>query len=324
MPLCVSCRGEYWAPTEESWEAREQPKGIATSPSPSSGLAKVYDLEDLPPFICARCHQSNERWHRWATASGAAHFSRFFFQSLPWGWLALGSFGLPLLALAAADLITPVASIRIGIPLAILLIFVNVALLYALKESLWRYDLMARVGRGFRPPLALLAVTAFVLALVFGLAIAFMAEGRADTPEAPPTEGLLRVTTTILLSMTFVNVTLSAIFMAGHDYGRWLNRKMPQPIYAQERRLLGVIEDGLQTRIRQATGKQDEAIETAIVDIERTHNGGVILMVSAEINSDKETFKQLQTWKVTTDRWGRVRKMSREGPPQYIELQTSG
>jgi hypothetical protein len=363
MPLCISCRGEYWLPHEErptteprpsaatasSWReefqaderkeaARAAPPGHEggqeagsrtpasdVSPLAASDLAQLYSRPEVPPFVCARCGQSNERWHAWASQSGGVRFSRFFFHSLPWGWLALLSFVLPALAASVVDF-TPVASERIGIPLAILLIFVNFALLYALKDSLWQYDLLARVGRGFRPSLALLTVIAFVLALAFGLSLVFMLEARKATPEAGPTEGLVRVITTILLAMTFVNVTLSAIFMAGHDYGNWLNREMPQPIYAQERRLLRVIEDSVRAKIQQVTGK-DGPVEITIADLERTADAGVILMVNTETEvipgPQGEALRQLQNWRVEADRWGQIIKMSREGTPQYIAVEKS-
>jgi hypothetical protein len=357
MPLCVSCRGEYWLPYEErpeteprtsaattpTWREefqaderreaaraapRSQEAGSRTpsgnvSPLAASDLAQLYSRPEVPAFVCARCGQSNEAWHAWASQSGLVRFSRFFFHSVPWGWLALISFILPVLAASIVDF-TPVASERIGIPLAILLIFVNFALLYALKDSLWQYDHLARVGRGFRPSLALLTVIAFVLALVFGLSLVFMLEARKATPEAGSTEGLVRVITTILLAMTFVNVTLSALFMAGHDYGNWLNREMPQPIYAQERRLLRVIEDSVRAKIQQVTGN-DGPVEITIADLERTADAGVILLVNTETQvkpeSAQEPLRQLQNWRVEADRWGQIIKMSREGTPQYITIE---
>jgi hypothetical protein len=273
----------------------------------------------LPPFVCSRCGQNNQHWHAWATAGGVAHFSRFFFHSVPWGWLALFSFGLPILAARAVDF-TPVASERIGFALAYILIFVNVALLYALKDSLWYYEVLAGVTSGFRPHLASLAVIAFVLALVFGLVIGFMLEARSGVSDSQPTEGLVRVITTILLAMTFVNVTLSAIFMAGHDYGNWLNRHMPQPIFAQEGRLLNVIEQGVREKIRQATGEDGARIEATIVEMERTNEGGAELTMRTRTDAENEGYRRLQDWKITADRWGRVRKMSREGPLQYVKL----
>jgi hypothetical protein len=361
MPLCISCRGEYWLPDEErpttqprlsaattpTWreefqadERREaaraalpgleggQEAGSRTpasdvSPLAASDLAQLYSRPEVPAFVCARCGQSNKGWHAWASQSGLVRFSRFFFHSLPWGWLALISFILPVLAAAVVDF-TPVASERIGIPLSILLIFVNFALLYALKDSLWQYDHLARVGRGFKPSLTLLTVITFVLALVFGLALVFMLEARKATPQAGPTEGLVRVITTILLALTFVDVTLSALFMAGHDYGNWLNLEMPQPIYAQERRLLRVIEDSVRAKIQRVTGK-DGPVEITIADLERTADAGVILMINTETqvkpNPEGEALRQLQHWRVETDRWGQIIKMSREGTPQYIAIE---
>lgn len=339
MPLCISCRGEYWVPPDDEQQTQpgtsppdrapapdeSQPPDQSSSttggaPPAAAGLARVYNRKDLPPYICARCGQSNERWHGWATAGGVAHFTRFFLGF--WGVQALVSFALPILAAVAVDF-TPVASERIGIPLALVLIFVNVSLLYALRHTLWRYDLLSKAGGGLRPPLALLAITTFVLALVFGLAIVFMLEARAATPEAGWTTGLVRVTTTILLSMTFVNVTLSAIFMSAYDYGQWLNREMPQPIYAQERRLLSVIEDGLEQEIREATGG-GKTVESTITGIERTADAGVILSIRAVTDSEEKSgedrYKEMQKWTITADRWGRIRKMQPEGPPQYIKV----
>jgi hypothetical protein len=222
----------------------------------------------------------------------------------------------------------------------------------------------------------LLSVSAFVLALVFGLIIVFMmesygvfsegepaeattpsvetigpgepaaeaaaqlapadqmgesagAEGQpAETTETQParTKGVTRVITTLLLAMTFVNVALSALAMAGHDYAKWLNREMPQPLYAQERRLLSVIADGLPAQLKQAMG-QDKKIETTIVDLERTRDAGVIIKVSAESKvgsgSSQTLLRQLQNWRIEADRWGRIIKMHREGTPRYIVAEQS-
>ncbi|GIK41366.1 MAG: hypothetical protein BroJett011_51990 [Chloroflexota bacterium] len=172
--------------------------------------------------------------------------------------------------------------------------------------------------------MALLGITAFVLALIFGLAIVFMLEARTATPDAGPIEGVARVITTILLAMTFVNVALSAMFMSAHDYSNWLNREMPQPIFAQESRLLGVIEDSLREKIQRATSK-NKVVETTITDIERTADAGVILLISTETDADqvseKEAFKQLQSWRIMANRWGRIQKLQTEGTPRYIVIE---
>jgi hypothetical protein len=274
-------------------------------------------------YICARCRQSNKRWHEWANAGSATHFSRFFLRSLPWGWLAVLSLLLPPFAARFVNF-TPVASERIGISLAVLLIFVNVALLYALKESLWRYDLLARVGRGLRPPLALFAIITFVLGLICGLVIVFLLEAREAVPGRGPTEGLELVVNTLVLAFTFVNIALSATFMAAHDYSNWLNREMPQPIYAQERRLWKVIEDSIQERIRQTTSK-DVRVETIITDLERNVDGGITVLINAETSANQPsvqgTLKELQSWRVTADRWGRILKMAAEGIPRYLTIE---
>jgi hypothetical protein len=113
------------------------------------------------------------------------------------------------------------------------------------------------------------------------------------------------------------------MFMSAHDFGHWLNREMPQPIFAQERRLLPVIEESLRERIRQATDRKG-TVETAIVEMERTGDAGVILTISAETDfkpeSSEEIMRQLQNWRVEADRWGRIIKMNREGTPQYVTI----
>jgi hypothetical protein len=308
----------------ESTESPPPNASVLSQSQPLSNLAQVYSrTEELPPYICARCGQSNEQWHAWTDESGFKHFNQFFFLSSPWGWLALLSFATPILAFLLLDF-SPIASVGIALSLTMVLIFVNVALLYSLKDSLWRYDLVARVGRNFLPQLALLAIITFVLAVVFGLILGFMLEARITRPEVGPVEGLGRVFTTLMLAMTFVNVALSAMFMAGHDYSNWLNKQMPQPIYAQERRLLGVIEDGLRAEIRQVMDK-DSKVQSSIKGLERTAYAGVILIVNTETEFKpqlgKETLKQLQSWRITADRWGRIQEMQTEGTPQYIVIE---
>lgn len=324
MRLCISCRGEYWVPTQG-----EQTSKAQTVPGPPTNtgtaattyMADLYGLQELLPCECARCRQSNERWHWWTNKDGLTRFNRFFLRSLPWGWLGALSFLLPLFAANIIDF-TPVASEQVGVPLAVFLIFVNVALLYALKDSLWRYDLLARVTRGFRPPLALLSVITVVLALVLGLVIVFLLEARTTNPELTRTEGLTRVVTTIILALTFVNVTLAAMFMAGHDYGNWLNQEMPQPIYAQERRLWSVINVSIEKQIRHATSSS-VAVKTIITNLERDSDGGITVLLDAETDLKEADMKQLHSWTITADRWGRIIKVSREGTPRYIAIEKS-
>jgi hypothetical protein len=103
-----------------------------------------------------------------------------------------------------------------------------------------------------------------------------------------------------------------------------LNREMPQPIYAQERRLLRVIEDSVRAKIQQVTGK-DGPVEITIADLERSADAGVILLVNTETqvkpDPEGEALRQLQHWRVEADRWGQIIRMSREGTPQYITIE---
>ena len=68
-----------------------------------------------------------------------------------------------------------------------------------------------------------------------------------------------------------------------------------------------------------------EIVEIIIADLERTADAGVILMINTdtEVKPDPqgEALRQLQKWKIETNRWGQVIKMNREGTAQYIAIE---
>jgi|GEM_PF-4588755 len=144
MPLCVSCRGEY----------------------PLSGKKSIHQPQadgSEEPYKCPRCGTDNQKWDKWLGKDSFAHLGQFFLNS--WGLLLLGLLLLPI-GLFLFNI--PLLTTSIGIVLAVFLILVFMMLLYVLKESLWRYDLLARVGRGLRPTLIGLAVISLLLAIVCG------------------------------------------------------------------------------------------------------------------------------------------------------------
>lgn len=141
---------------------------------------------------------------------------------------------------------------------------------------------------------------------------------------------LLRIIAMILLVLALVAIALSAMFMTAHKYNQRLNREMPQPVYTRERRLLQVIEDSVKAIIHQAMDKdrvtgQNRDVEIGLLEFERTGNGGVNLKLNADIafepDSNGKLFRQLYTWRIEADRWGRIHKMSQDGVPRYILIE---
>jgi hypothetical protein len=76
--------------------------------------------------------------------------------------------------------------------------------------------------------------------------------------------------------------------------------------------------------ISQATGLLDRIVVITITEIERANDGGAVLVISAVAETDTWEYRQLQNWKVTADRWGHVKKMSPNGPIQYIQVPIQG
>jgi hypothetical protein len=244
MPLCVSCRGEYstspgksqktlWqkfaaffeksAPLPDS-KTQQQARKEVTLPwlEKSKDQSQEIDVvsteskaqsraEELQPYICSRCRQNNENWDRWSTASGLTHFTRFFLSF--WGVLVLLSFLLPAvvayLVVNYIELFAPF--VLIGAILAISLMFFIIAVLYTIRNSLWRYDLLARVGRGLRPTLVLLSVIAFGFAILSGSTSVFVARASIPTPTNTPTVTPIVITNTVTVTQ---RITVTIIITA--------------------------------------------------------------------------------------------------------------
>jgi hypothetical protein len=146
----------------------------------------------------------------------------------------------------------------------------------------------------------------------------------------PDSTELLPLIGVILLALAVVGVALAVIFMAAHKYSEWLNREMPQPIYTQEGRLLKVIEDSVKAIMQQTMGHdrvtgEERDVRVGIVEFERTANAGINLKlnVDKEVKPDPEgdVFKELLTYTIEADRWGRIKKMKQDGVPRYITVE---
>jgi hypothetical protein len=255
MPTCIVCKGEY-----SKTDAR-----------------------------CSKCGVDNRNWETERARSGVSKALLFFLESV-WGWLALSSLGLPAVSIVLYDYIQLVASVRIGVPLAIILCFVIFLFTYALRFSAREYELLGPVRKGWQPTLALMALLAFNTALVMGVAVAFVLE--AHLSEFPPTytQGLTRALMTIFFSLTFVSVTLSAMLMSIRSFAKGLNELVPQPIFLRDDLLVDVV---IKVAQKQLGGKTT----LSLVEMSRTDGGGVKALVKDEV--------QEKQWELEADQWGR-------------------
>ena len=262
MPTCIACKSEY---------ATNNPR-------------------------CPRCQADNANWDRERTRSGISRAGQFFLRSV-WGILALTSLPLPILAILFLDF-QPVASVRIGVPLAIILCFVIFLFTYHLRFSARESELLRQVRTGQPPSLALLALLAFSSALVMALALAFTLE--ADEKDLP-TQGLIRVMMTLAFSIVFVNVTLSAMLMAIRDFARRLNELVPQPIFLQEDHLVKVV-------LASASKNLGKGTNLELVEMSRTERGGVKILAKDCSQPTQpslgEANKVVDKWEIETDHWG--------------------
>jgi hypothetical protein len=283
MATCISCKGEY---NEER------------------------------PEECPRCGADNRNWHRHKNLGSLAKFSNFFFGSV-WGLLALNSLVLPLVPAMLWDTFNTVAAMRVVVPLAVLLCFIIFLFTHALKLSLREYEWLRRIKKGWSPPLSVVAVVAFTLALSLALSVVFVLDSKR-------THGLVRVLLTIAFSLAFVNVTLSAMLMAIRDYAQRLDEKVPQPIFMDEDRLLGVI-------VRAAGKKLGDDTSLEVQEWRRMASGGVraLLAFSSELEERPvKTSEGVQTimveeeqqWEVVASAWGHLLSLEEKGSKRLTQV----
>lgn len=255
MPTCIVCKGEY----------------------------------SMTNAQCFKCGVNNEDWEMERRRSGASRALQFFLGSV-WGVLALNSLVLPAVSILVYDYIQLVASVRIGVPLAIILCFVIFLFTYALRFSAREYELLRQVRKGGQPTLALMALLAFTTALIMALAVAFVLEAHLAEFPLTYTQGLTRALMTICFSLTFVNVTLSAMLMSIYSFAKGLDELVPQPIFLRDSLLVEVI-------IKSAQKQLGGNATLTLVEMSRTDRGGIRALVKDEVQ-DKQ-------WELEANEWGR-------------------
>jgi hypothetical protein len=283
MATCISCKGEY---SEER------------------------------PEECPRCGANNENWHIHKNLGSLARFSNFFFGSV-WGLLALVSLVLPLVPALLWDTFNTVVAMRVVVPLAILLCFIVFLFTHALKLSLREYEWLRQIKKGGNPPLSVISLVAFTLALILGLAVVFVLDSER-------TRGLERVLLTIAFSLAFVNLTLSAMLMAIRDYALRLDELVPQPIFMHEDRLLRVI-------VGAAEKKLGDDTPLEVQEWRRAASGGVRALLTfnsgleerqVRTSGDAQTIivEEEQQWVAVANAWGQLLSLEEKGSKRLTQV----
>ena len=283
MPTCISCKGEY---------------------------------DEKTPEKCLRCDADNSKWQEHKDDSSWKRFRDFFFGSV-WGFLALVSLGLPLVTILLWGTFNTAAAMRVVVPLAVLLCFIVFLFTHALKLSLREYEWLRRIKKGWNPPLSLISLVAFTLALILGVAVVFV----LDTER---TRGLVRVLLTIAFSLAFVNLTLSAMLMTIRDYARKLDELVPQPIFMHEDRLLSVI-------VRAAEKKLGDKTLLEVQEWKRTALGGVRALLTFNSGLERRpvktpggeetiTVQEEQQWEAMADAWGHLMSLQEKGSKRLTQV----
>ena len=283
MATCISCKGEY---NEER------------------------------PEECPRCGAVNRNWHRHKNLSSLDRFLNFFFGSV-WGLLALNSLALPLVLALLWDTFNTVVAMRVVVPLAILLCFIIFLFTHALKLSLREYEWLRRIKKGWNPPLSVIALVAFNLALILGLTVVFVLDSGW-------THGLVRVLLTIAFSLAFVNVTLSAMLMAIRDYAHRLDELVPHPIFMHEDRLRRVIVGAAEKKLG-----DDTSLE--VQEWRRMASGGVRALLTFNSGLEERQVKtpggaqtiiveEEQQWEAAANAWGRLLSLEEKGSKRLTQV----
>lgn len=279
-------------------------------------LACHAPLVDPPPARCPRCGADNRAAFAWRRAGWRRRLPRFLLRS-PWGWLALLSLLAPPVSWGALDfkLKSPETALLLGFTLAGL---AGLGFIYARRDALWLAELARRAASGGRGALLPLAGAGLALFILVG-GYLLLGWGRSSiqggAPGAPPGWPLATA-----LGAAFAGQTLAAGLFSLLDYGRWLSRTFPGPVFLKEGRLLRLVAQAAEPRLRLGGGGASPAAIRCVA-CRRTAQAGLRLTVRAESETDQALeghyLRAVQHWQVVADRWGRIERLARLGPLEY-------
>jgi rubredoxin len=277
---------------------------------------------------CPRCGFDNSgvedvEWWRYFASFWAALSFLLVFATL----LLL----LPGIRGRADEAVQPVASIRVGGPIILLITLISAYYVYTLRDRLHEYELLRSVQKRPGRPLEIWALILFSGAVFFTFFLAFSIVSKDSiVGSGLYTEGRLVEGSTAHLSfklvMTGVLILIFALFvvaaglMATYEYGLYVDAHRPDPIFLDEKRLsdviLGAMRDELESdgEWSAPNGERPEnagAVRLQVADRQRLEDGGLALTIRHEGELTTRHGNQVlerKEWHVEADRWGRVRK----------------
>jgi hypothetical protein len=278
----------------------------------------VVCRDDLDPGVtkCPRCGSDNSP----REDMGLAYLRNF------WGLLSFLLILPPLLMIMPGifplvnNALQPVASARVAGPIALLSTAIIAFYVFSLRETLYHYSNLRQFKEKPGPPLALLALQFFCLAILLAFFLAFAVTTKDSIVGPPGFDSsfqtgviafgsvwhlLFKLLMTGFLVFIFVFFSLSASMMAAYEYGTYLDEHRPDPIYLNEQLLLEVV-------LAVVYENLDSNIQLKVADMKRLEDGGISLKLHYRGEPAERggvILVEEKTWAVEADRWGRVRKI---------------
>jgi hypothetical protein len=234
-------------------------------------------------------------------------------------WAVL-SFGLPLLPLlmllsydAVDRLLRPIASLRVGGPIALVATAIIALLSYTLRDHLHRYthtrSFSERPHRSLPDWALRFFIAAIALAFFLGFGIAtedlLVAMGPLE-PGVVVYGGLAHLLLKLLMTGSligmFICFSLLAGLMAASAYGETVDRSgQDKPLYTDEARL--------QRKVLQAARVQLDLGAVTVAEMSRRPDGGLSLVLQRKgelIEHDGDMYREDRTWRVDANHEGEL------------------
>jgi len=120
----------------------------------------------------------------------------------------------------------------------------------------------------------------------------------------PPAEPSFaeKLLTSLVYSLASTCLTLAFTLMLVNGQVRDLDRIMPQPVFTNTDRLLGIV---LESVRKQLNLKETPQVE----NIQRTKDAGIQIIVGLKQPLEKSDKEGVVHWKIKADKWGRIRSI---------------
>lgn len=315
MPTCKTCRGEY---TAEEYLCPACGKKLGRS----LDRCRRCGAQTGGQRLCPRCRSDVGAWER-------ESLSLLEFIAIRGGFAGL----LPAVVAACVWLLVfwraedslhhPIASIA-SIALSLLVLLALFFQHDSLRERGWASQVyrvspvLSWIGAGSIPVGILSTLIAFTLYKTW----------------ETPTHFLQKLLFAGVYSLVYVSFTAGLTFMVLQAYVSKLNQRVPQPIFVHTGRLLEIVLQDAYEDLKdrkapeenrqsvQADGEKHRSFE--VVRVTRNRDDGSIQAVVRECKfvwrvdqgrSFKDKWKE-ETWIIDADKWGRIRSLEPEYPPQ--------